>query len=95
MLLLQRAATLLFGPEGSVTYLHTYDEALGSTPAASAKATSALTGVTSRWRRETSRQRFAVARVSEGDRREALSSRDVILLPIHLIELVLFFGVRT
>jgi len=36
VLLLQRAAVCIFGPRGSVTYLHTYDAALGTTPAAAA-----------------------------------------------------------
>jgi hypothetical protein len=36
VLLLQRAAVYLFGPHGSVTYLHTYNPALGTTPAAAA-----------------------------------------------------------
>jgi hypothetical protein len=36
VLLLQRAAVIMFGPCGSVTYLHTYDPALGTTPAAAA-----------------------------------------------------------
>lgn len=36
VLLLQRAAVLLFGPEGSAAYLHTFDPALGTTPAGAA-----------------------------------------------------------
>ena len=36
VLLLQRAAVLLFGPEGSVAYLHTVDPDLGTTPAGAA-----------------------------------------------------------
>ena len=36
VLLLQRAAVSLFGPRGSVIYLHTPDQALGTTPAAAA-----------------------------------------------------------
>lgn len=38
VLLLQRAAVALFGPRGSVAYLHTFDAALGTTPAAAAWA---------------------------------------------------------
>ena len=36
VLLLQRAAVCMFGPRGSVAYLHTFDAALGTTPAAAA-----------------------------------------------------------
>lgn len=36
VLLLHRAAVCLFGPRGSVIYLHTYDPKLGTTPAAAA-----------------------------------------------------------
>jgi hypothetical protein len=36
VLLLQKAAVCLFGPSGSITYLHTHDPALGTTPAAAA-----------------------------------------------------------
>lgn len=36
VLLLQRAATLLFGPHGAAAYLHTFDPALGTTPAGAA-----------------------------------------------------------
>jgi hypothetical protein len=32
VLLLQRAAVIVFGPRGSVHYLHTYDASLGTTP---------------------------------------------------------------
>lgn len=38
VLLLQRAAALLFGPLGSVRYLHTHNPTLGTTPAAAAWA---------------------------------------------------------
>ncbi len=38
VLSLQRAAALLFGPRGSVRYLHTHDPVLGTTPAAAAWA---------------------------------------------------------
>jgi hypothetical protein len=38
VLLLQRAAVIVFGPHGSVHYLHTYDTTLGTTPAAAALA---------------------------------------------------------
>ncbi len=34
--LLQRAAVIVFGPRGSVGYLHTYDASLGTTPAGAA-----------------------------------------------------------
>jgi len=36
VLLLQRAAVCLFGPAGSVPYLHTHSPDLGTTPAAAA-----------------------------------------------------------
>lgn len=36
VLLLQRAAVALFGPHGSVAYLHTFNPHLGTTPAAAA-----------------------------------------------------------
>jgi hypothetical protein len=36
VLLLQRAAVALYGPEQSVAYLHTFCPALGTTPAAAA-----------------------------------------------------------
>jgi hypothetical protein len=36
VLLLQRAAVIMSGPRDSVTYLHTYDPVLGTTPAAAA-----------------------------------------------------------
>jgi hypothetical protein len=36
VLLLQRAAVAVFGPRGSVIYLHTHDPTLGTTPAAAA-----------------------------------------------------------
>jgi hypothetical protein len=38
VLLLQRAAAILFGPHGASTYLHTYHPALGTPPAAAAWA---------------------------------------------------------
>ncbi|MCZ8012398.1 MAG: hypothetical protein O9319_07395 [Gemmatimonas sp.] len=38
VLLLQRAALIVFGPRGSVRYLHTHDPTLGTTPAAAAWA---------------------------------------------------------
>lgn len=38
VLLLQRAAVIVFGPRGSVRYLHTYDASLGNTPAGAAWA---------------------------------------------------------
>jgi hypothetical protein len=36
VLLLQRAAVAVFGPRGSIVYLHTFDASLGTTPAGAA-----------------------------------------------------------
>lgn len=38
VLYLQRAALILFGPSGSIRYLHTYQASLGAPPAAAAWA---------------------------------------------------------
>lgn len=45
VLVLQRAAVCLFGPRGSVIYLHTHDPPLGTTPAAAAWAGGAVAGL--------------------------------------------------
>lgn len=67
VLLLQRATVSLFGPHGSVTYLHTYDAALDTNPTAAAR----IGG----------RGGVAGGAVSPGHRREAGCLVSILLTP--------------